>query len=224
MTNGGLVAIRSKRSPATGSKKEPSRTSIPPAVRVAGLHDGEVVEGGVEPGQPERPLVDVGGDHPAGVGGEVQRLDPAAGAEVERPVDRLADGQLGQGERGGADAEDVVGSDAGLAAVEPGRQVGGHPEVPVASGVGGGVRADVEPRGHLAHARGEEAHRPPAGPPGPAGRPRPPRGVPAPGAGRAGSASPAVSRPSYDAGRASSRCDPGPRGPAARAARPRRRR
>ena len=43
----------------------------------------DLVEGGVEPGDAERPLVDVGRDHVVAVRGEVQRLHAAAGAEVE---------------------------------------------------------------------------------------------------------------------------------------------
>ncbi len=79
MTNGGLVAIRSYRSPRTGSKKDPS-THLDPVA--------DLVEDGVEPRDAERPLVDVGRDDVAAVRGEVQCLHAAAGAEVEAVVDR----------------------------------------------------------------------------------------------------------------------------------------
>ena len=55
-----------------------------------------------------------------GVGGQVQRLDAAAGAEVERAVDRLAHGQLGQRGRGRADPEHVVGATRRAARPAPG--------------------------------------------------------------------------------------------------------
>ena len=107
---------------------------------------GDLVELGVEPGQPQRALVHVGGDDPFGVGGQVQRLHSAAGTEVERAPHRLAHGQLGQRGRGRADAEHVVGGDAVGLPVEPGRQVAGHPEVEVVGGIG----AYVDPRTDLA--------------------------------------------------------------------------
>ena len=86
ITNGGLVAIRSNVSSRTGSKREPVRTSM----------FGSVVEGRVELRRPHGPGVDVGGDDGVGVGRQVQRLDSAPGAEVERPGDRLAQRELGQ--------------------------------------------------------------------------------------------------------------------------------
>ena len=143
ITNGGLVAIRSKASPATGAKNEPSRTSM----------FGGAVEERVDPGDPEGPGVDVGGHHLAAVPGQVQRLDAAAGAEVQRPADRLADGEPGQRGGRGADAEDVVGADPVGGAVQARGQVADHPEV----GVVLGVRAAVEAGGHLADAALEQA-------------------------------------------------------------------
>ena len=78
---------------------------------VADLDVGGAVEERVDPGDPQGAGVDVGGHHLAAVPGQVQRLDAAAGAEVQRPADRLADGEPGQRRRRGADAEDVVGAD-----------------------------------------------------------------------------------------------------------------
>ena len=43
----------------------------------------------VEGGHGERARVDVRRDHFAGVAGEQERLDPVAGADVERPLDGL---------------------------------------------------------------------------------------------------------------------------------------
>ena len=91
----------------------------------------------------------------AGVAGEVQRLDAAAGAEVERAPDRLAEGQLGQRDRRRADAQDVVGVDGVGRAVEPGREVAEHPQVAVVVG----VRPAVEQGPHLAAARLDDALR-----------------------------------------------------------------
>ena len=107
------------------------------------------VEGGVEPGQPERALVDVGGHDVTRVLGQVERLDAAAGAEVERAPDRPAHGELGEGGRGRADPEHVVGLDPGRGAVQPGGEVAEHPEVAVVVG----VRAAVDQRDHLVAAR-----------------------------------------------------------------------
>ena len=87
--------------------------------------------------------------------GEVERLDAAAGAEVERAPDRLAEGQLGQRDRRRAHAQDVVGVDGVGRAVEPGREVAEHPEVAVVVG----VRAAVEQGPHLAAAGLDEALR-----------------------------------------------------------------
>ena len=84
---------------------------------------------------------------------QVQRLDSAPGAEVERPGDRLAQGQARARGRGGADAEHVVVGDADVRAVEAGREVGDHPQVAVL----GGVRADVEQGAYLAAGGTEEA-------------------------------------------------------------------
>jgi hypothetical protein len=91
------------------------------------------------------------------VGGQVQRLDAAAGAEVEGLGARLADGQLGQGGGGRADAQDVVRLDQDGSAVESGRQVADDPEVEVPLEIAGGVGADVEERAGLVAVGGQEA-------------------------------------------------------------------
>ncbi len=110
--------------------------------------DLDAVEQGVEAGHRERPLVDVGGHDVAGVLTEVQGLDAAAGAEVERPVDRVAHGQLGQRGGGRADPEDVVGTDGDAGAVEAGGEVADHPPAAPVVGVG----PQVHPGAHLADA------------------------------------------------------------------------
>ena len=119
----------------------------------ADLDVRQLVEGRVELRRPHGPGVDVGGDDGVGVGRQVQRLDSAPGAEVEGPGDRLAQRELGQRGRGGADAEHVVVGDADVRAVEAGREVGDDPQVAVV----GGVRADVEQRAYLAAGGTEEA-------------------------------------------------------------------
>ena len=137
MTNGGLVAIRSNRSPRTGSKNDPSRTSTrsPTSLRTA-----------LNRAMPSaRWLTSVATTRPA-VRGEVQRLHAAAGAEVEAVVDGSAQGELGQGGRGGADPEHVVGADLLRQSVQPGCEVADHPEGAVVGGVG----PHVQPGGHLA--------------------------------------------------------------------------
>ena len=85
----------------------------------------------------------------------MQRLNAAAGAEVERPAHRFADGQLCERGRGRADPEHVVGADPVGAPVETGGQVADDPEIAVP----GGVRADVEERAHLADGVLEDALR-----------------------------------------------------------------
>ena len=75
----------------------------------------------------------------------MQRLHPAAGAEVERPVDGLPDRQLGQRGGGRADPEHVLDADPPAAAVEAGSQVRDHPPVVVAVA----VRPDVDAGAYL---------------------------------------------------------------------------
>ena len=133
--------MRSKRSPATGSKKEPSRTSTSTPLSSA---LSCVI-------QRARLLTSVATTRPAWRG-EVEGLDAAAGAEVERRADRLAHRQLGQARRRARDAEHVVGTDGDRRPVEARRQVRDDPEVAVQAGLGGGVRAAVHPRRDLADA------------------------------------------------------------------------
>ncbi len=113
--------------------------------------DADVVERRVEGGDGQRARVDVGGDHLVGVAAQMQGLHPAAGAEVQRPRDRVADGELRQRRRCRADSQHVVGGDADRLAVETGREVADHPPVAVVVG----VRAAVEEGAHLA-ARGDQ--------------------------------------------------------------------
>ena len=110
--------------------------------------DLRTVELGVEPGHPQRAAVDVGRDDMAGVGREMECLDAAPGAEVERASDRLAHRQLGEAGRRARDAEDVVRAHSDGGAVESGGQVGDHPQVAVLSG----VRTAVHPCADLAEA------------------------------------------------------------------------
>ena len=142
MTNGGLLTTRSKRSPATGSSIDPDRTS-----HVA------LVERGVEPREGEGALGEVGDDDAVGVVAEVQRLDAAPGAEVERPRHGTPDRPLRERRRRAADAEDVV-----LAHRRPGRdlgEVGRDPPVPVVGRVG----ADVEAGDDAVALLGDETQR-----------------------------------------------------------------
>lgn len=75
------------------------------------------------------------------MGGEVEGLDTAAGAEVQGPVDRVAHGELGQRRRGRADPEHVVRAHPRARPVEAGSQVGDHPPVALLVGVGAQVQA-----------------------------------------------------------------------------------
>ncbi len=116
---------------------------------------GDLVEGRVEAGQPQRARVDVGGDHAPGVPRQVQRLHPAAGAEVERGADGVPQGELGQRRRRGTDPEHVVGGHPVREAVETRGEVADHPPGLVVAGVG----ADVEAGGHLADGAGQQPRR-----------------------------------------------------------------
>ncbi len=136
ITNGGLVATRSNCSSATAWKKLPERTSTRSATPLSSALNRV---------RRSAPLVDVGGDDPVGVRGQVQRLYAAPGAEVERASDRFAHGQLGERGRGRADAQHVVGGHPDGPSVQAGGQVAGHPEVEVVRGIG----AYVDPGPHL---------------------------------------------------------------------------
>ena len=138
MTNGGLVAIRSNRSPAHRLEERARRGRRPV---------GDLVERDVEPGQPQRPLVDVGGDHRrrcAGPGAAPGRRSRCRGRATGRPA------------RGAVSwASDV---DAGLmprtwsvptrlgAAVEARGQVADDPQVRRRPRRTGGRRAGPRPR------------------------------------------------------------------------------
>jgi len=123
-----------------------------PEGALAHLHV-DVVERGVERGDRQGARIDVGRDDPAGVRGQVERLDPAAGAEVECAVDRPPGGQLGERGGGRAHAQDMVGRHPDRLAVETGCQVADHP--PVAGVVG--VRPAVQDRAGLATRRLDQA-------------------------------------------------------------------
>jgi hypothetical protein len=100
----------------------------------------EAVQRSVEAGEPQGPLVDVGGHDVLGVGRQVQGLDATAGAEVQGAAHWLTQGELGEGGGGRTDPEHVVRLDADRRAVETRRQVGGDPQVPVLGGVGPDVQ------------------------------------------------------------------------------------
>ena len=178
------MAIRSNRSPRTGSKNEPSRTSTRSATSLRAALKRAI--------RSARWLTSVATTRVA-VRGEVQRLHAAAGAEVEALPDRLAQGELGQRGRGGADPEHVVGADPLRQAVQARRQVADHPQVrsPCSSVAYGRTssRAATSPTDRVEDALGRQpVHQP--------GQRRLGRGrrSPAPAAGTAGSASPAASR------------------------------
>ena len=212
ITNGGLVVIRSNVSSATGSKKQPARTSM----------FGDVVEGRVELRHPQRraALMSVATTASAWVA--------RCSAWTPHPVPRSRARPTGS--RSVSWASEVA---AGLM---PSTWSVGDPDGrPVEAGVRslttqrsmsvGGVRADVEQRAYLAAGRTrakpgvlELADQPGQGPLGVLGR-RPP-----PGGGTAGSGWRAASRRAYAAGPGWSRCGRAPRGRGCRAGRRRRRR
>ena len=84
--------------PATGATRSP-RQQLPVLA----------VERGGGGGEAQRPRETSVAVTEPGVGGQVQRLHAAAGAQVQRGVDRPADGRADQRRGGAADAEDVVG-------------------------------------------------------------------------------------------------------------------
>ena len=202
ITNGGLVAIRSNRSSRDRLEEaSPSRTSI---------GRRRSLSAALKPGQPQRPRVDVGGD-------DVRRRGAArCRAWTPQPVPRSSaratgsrSGQLGQGGRGRADAEHVVGADPDGLPVEAGGQVADDPEVAVRR-----WRTGARPGGRdladrtLRRKPGVLERRPTS--PGSA-RSACAQRRPASGAGTAGSASRAGSRRRVRrAGRASSRCGRAP--------------
>ena len=117
------------------------------------LDGGHPVERGVEAGQLEGALGDVGGDHVLRVPRGVQRLDAAPGAEVERAVDLRADHQPREGHRRPSDTEHVVRGDG--RAQSHFAEVGSDPPAARAEGIDEGVRPEVE---HRAHGLAVETH------------------------------------------------------------------
>ena len=136
MTNGGLLTTRSNRSSRDGFEHRPlAKIELDPGERR------------VEPRERERPPRDVGADHPARVPRRVQRLDPAARAEVEHEVPLVAHGDLRERRGRTADAQHVVGPQrltGGQLA-----EVGGDPPVDLPAPVDGRVRAQVHAGTHL---------------------------------------------------------------------------
>lgn len=118
---------------------------------IAHLDVAEPVERGVEPGHPQGPRVDVAGDHPLAMRGQVQGLHAAPGAQIHRQLEGLAQRQLGQARRGLAEAEHVVLVHLHRGAVHARGQVGQYPQV----GAVRGVRAHVHQRPGLLAGHGE---------------------------------------------------------------------
>jgi len=92
--------------------------------------EGQAVEGRGGRGEAQRALRDVGRGDAGRMRRQVQRLHPAAGAEVERRADVVADGRLRQRRRRATDPEHVVGRQR-HARAQRRRQVGEHPPVAV---------------------------------------------------------------------------------------------
>ena len=151
--------------PAPGDRGQP---------RAVEQLDVQPVEREGRPGHRQRAGRDVRGGDGAGVPGGVQRLHPAAGAEVEHGAHGRARRRRRQRERRAADAGDVV------ALLAAGVEVGEHPPVAAPSRPRcRAVRAQVEGGGPAVARRGAAA-RPPRRRRGPAGRgprrrPRPAR-------------------------------------------------
>jgi hypothetical protein len=76
---------------------------------VSSLDIADAVQRRVEPGVAKRALVDVRRDHVLGVGGEQDRLNPVAGAQVERALAGAADGEVCERDRRSVHAWDVIG-------------------------------------------------------------------------------------------------------------------
>ena len=105
------------------------------------VDDAHAGQGGVEGGEGQGALGDVGGDDVLGVAQQVEGLDAAAAPQVQRGAHGGAWGQARQREAGAADAQDVVGGQ-GTAGDEL-AQVGGHPPADLAGVVDGLVGAQV---------------------------------------------------------------------------------
>ena len=95
------------------------------------------VQAGGQSSHRQRPGEHIGAGDGTGVLGQMQGLDAAARADVQRRADRAADGGGGQREGGGADAEDVIRSDRAVADV--GTEIGDHPPALVRAEVDGGA-------------------------------------------------------------------------------------
>jgi hypothetical protein len=126
---------------------------------------------GGHPRQPQRAGQHVGAEDDRGVPAQVQRLHPAAGAEVERAPDPSPAGRLGEGRGRAADPEDVIGAEGRRHTVQPGAEVGDDPPRRV-PGAGLAVRPHVETGPHLRAValhdtqrdRVDQRERPPSGP------------------------------------------------------------
>ncbi len=138
------MAIRSNRSPATGAKNEPSRTSILSSTSLRAALNRAIASA--------RWLTSVATTRSLCVA-QVECLHAAAGAEVECRAHVVAQRQLGEAGGGRADPEHVVTGDAGGDAVEAGGQVADHPQVALLRGVG----PDVEPGSDLSDGLHERA-------------------------------------------------------------------
>jgi hypothetical protein len=99
--------------------RAPARRAAPPELDVV-----DAVDGGVESGERESALVDVGRDDELRVPRGQESLDPAARGDVECPGDRSPDGEVAERRRRPVDPCDVLGAD------QPG-EVGGQDESPV---------------------------------------------------------------------------------------------
>ena len=166
-TYGALHVIRSNVSPSTGSKKLPS----------AALDVVEAVQRGVQLRVRERARIDVDRDDLAVAPRGEQRVDAAAGADVERAPAALPHGQHVARARGRRVARDVVRRIVGVAREAVGRE----------QHVGDRDEARRAARRRRASSREPRARRAPRRPSGRARRPPPP---PAPAAGGTGAGSP----------------------------------
>ena len=96
------------------------------AVQQLGL---DPVEGEGQRGELQGPAVHVGRGDRLGVGGQVQGLHAAAGAEIERGAHRPPDRELGQRAGGRGQTEHEVGAHRRDVTVQARSEVGEHPEV-----------------------------------------------------------------------------------------------
>ena len=85
------------------------------------LHVRRVVQRRVEAREMKRTWIHVDGDDRLAVAGEEEPLGAASGSEIERPLHRPADGEMGERLAGRHDAEHAIGP--------PGGKVAGHDQV-----------------------------------------------------------------------------------------------